>query len=245
MPEEELIPLTRWIHGRVRMHFRGGHVADVPLTLEAAHSLRKQIENKQGAETIDGLEAHFGWVDWKGEEVVMTEWDPLPDYGWPSDTLEDRQRLTELGMHHGVLQALAQLWAELGHHNATYSGSAVAALHRLATRETVSREEWNKAAKSVEGKTGAELLRSLGPHDPTSPPTPPTEPGRTIVADDAAEPETVTAVGPQGGSTAVTGDDDSPTTGSAPSAPATKGSPSGSRDTEVEAPEPDDVPTED
>lgn len=163
--------LTRWIQGEARLHFRGGHIATVPLSLRDAHSLRRQVEDKQGAESTGGLNAHSGWVWIRNNEVLMVEWIPAVDYGWPSNTLEDRARLEALGMRHGVIQALSELWGTKRRHKAaadravttstaSYSVNAVAALHSIATSDLeVTRELWDRMAKKLEGVEGARLAR--------------------------------------------------------------------------------------
>jgi len=161
MPENQVIPLRRWIHGRLRIHFRNGHIAELEMSLEAAESLRKQIDDKQGAESIYGLHAHDGWVSAKGEEVVMTEWEPAFDYGWPNATADERAAMKALGMRRGVLHALATLWADRGRHDVGYSATAVATLHSLTTSGSLTRAQWDQLAEMVEGEDGVRLLNEL------------------------------------------------------------------------------------
>lgn len=151
------VPLTRLIRGCVDVHFRSGHVANLKVTLHGAQSLRLQVEEVQGGESIDGLESHAGWIAARSEEVVLTEWTPEPDYGWHDTAPDDRERLLGLGMKHGVLGALADLWADRGGKPA-YSITAVSALFGLATKAVVTRKEWDRIAEMVEGDDGAAFL---------------------------------------------------------------------------------------
>jgi hypothetical protein len=154
------ISLTQWIHGRVRVHFRSGHIADLPMSLRTAHSLRKQLEDKQGADSIGGLHAHSGWLWARHDEVVLTEWEPAVDYGWRDISVEERPRLEALAMPHGVLSALAELWESKHRHRAAYSINAIAALHTIATKEAnVTRGVWDRMAEMLEGEKGAQLAK--------------------------------------------------------------------------------------
>jgi hypothetical protein len=154
------ITLTRWIDGMFRVHFRSGHIAEMSMSLHAAHSLRKQLDDKQGADAIGGLHAHTGWLWARHEEVVLTEWTPSVDYGWPDTADEERPILDALGMPHGILPALAELWREKHRHKAAYSINAVAALHTIATKEPdVTRDVWDRMAEMLEGEKGARLAK--------------------------------------------------------------------------------------
>lgn len=154
------IPLTEWIRGQVHVHFRSGHVAVLQTSLHSAHSIRMQAEDSEGGEAIDGLESHDGWVAVRSDEVVLTEWTPSPDYGWRGTSPSDRRRLRSLAMSHGILCALADLWAGPGQ-KPSYSIASVATLFRLATSRGVSREEWDQVAVIVQGEDGARLVESL------------------------------------------------------------------------------------
>lgn len=162
---DELIPLARWIRGRLDVHFRSGHVAHLDMSLESAQALRLQINDQRGADAIDGLESHEGWLALRGEEVVLTEWTPAPDYGWPEAAPEERAGLKAAGMRHGVLHALALMWAkdpprESGREVA-YSLDTIATLYRLAADGMVNREGWDRAARRCEGEAGTRMLRHL------------------------------------------------------------------------------------
>ncbi|GAA1439364.1 hypothetical protein GCM10009641_46910 [Mycobacterium cookii] len=162
---DELIPLARWIRGSLDVHFRSGHVAHLDMSLESAQALRLQIQKQRGADAIGGLEAHEGWLALKGEEVVLTEWTPAPDYGWPEAAPEERAGLKAAGMRHGVLHALALLWADdpprKPDREVAYSVNAIATLYRLAADGMVNREEWDRAARRCEGEAGARMLAHL------------------------------------------------------------------------------------
>lgn len=181
---DEVIPLARWIRGRLDVHFRSGHIAHLRTSLEGAQALRLQISGERGADAIDGLESHEGWLALKAEEVVLTEWTPAPDYGWPEAAPEERAGLKAVGMPHGVLHALALLWANDPRRGAgpevAYSVNTIATLYRLAADGTVNREEWDRAARRCEGAAGARMLTHL-----------------TQALDDTAEPDET------GGDTAV------------------------------------------
>lgn len=158
MPRDpnEPIPLTQWIEGRMRVHFSGGHIADLSMSLHGAHSLRRQIEDKQGADAIGGLHAHSGWVWARDDEVVMAEWVPTADYGWPDLTMEDRVRLDGLALQSGVLQATTDIWARKRRHKAAYSVHAMSVLHAIAVREPgLTRAQWEEMAELLEGAEGA------------------------------------------------------------------------------------------
>lgn len=162
------IPLTRWIRGRVRVHFRSGHVASLDVSLQGAHSIRLQVDEAQGGEDIDGLESHQGWIAARSEEIVLTEWTPDPEYGWPDTAPENRDRMRDLGMKHGILGALAELWANRDGTPA-YSINAVSALFGLATKDAVvTRKEWDRIAGMVEGKDGAAFVANAL-HSTTTP----------------------------------------------------------------------------
>lgn len=159
------IPLTRWIHGRVHVHFRSGHVAELRVSLHGAHSVRLQVEEKQGGESIDGLRSHEGWIAMRDEEVVLTEWTPDPDYGWGDTSPEHRDRLRSLGMDHGILCALADLWEDRSV-SPTYSIAAMSTLFSLATsRAAMTRGEWGRVARLVEGADGAKVVASVWDED--------------------------------------------------------------------------------
>lgn len=109
----EPVPLEEWILGRVHVHFRGGHVAELRMSLRGAHSVRLQSDDKQGGDRIDGVASHNGWVAVKFDEVVLAEWTPDPDYGWRDTSTTDRRELLQrLKMNRGILGALADLWEE-------------------------------------------------------------------------------------------------------------------------------------
>lgn len=60
-------------------------------------------------------------------------------------------------MKHGVLGALADLWADRGGKPA-YSIAAVSALFGLASEDVVTRKEWDRIAEMLEGDDGAAFL---------------------------------------------------------------------------------------
>lgn len=151
------VPLTRWIRGSVQVHFRSGHVANLKVSLHGAQSLRLQVDEVQGGESIDGLNSHGGWIAARSEEVILTEWTPDADYGWRDTAPSDRDRMRGLGMKYGVLAALADLWADRAGKPA-YSINAVSALFGLATKSVVTREEWDRIAEMLEGDGGAALI---------------------------------------------------------------------------------------
>lgn len=152
------IALTRWIDGILHVHFRSGHITELSMSLHAAHSLRRQLDDKQGDDAIGGLHAHAGWLWARHEEVILTEWTPRVDYGWPDTADEERPNLDALGMPHGILPALAELCAAKHRHKAVYSINAVAALHTIATKEpNITRDVWDRMAEMLEGKKGARL----------------------------------------------------------------------------------------
>jgi hypothetical protein len=146
--------------------------------------VRLQADDKQGGESIDGLRSHEGWIAMRDEEVVLTEWTPDPDYGWGDTLPEHRDRLSALGMRCGILCALAELWKDRSV-SPTYSIAAMSALFSLATnREGMTRDEWDRIARLVEGDEGAKVVASVWEKTMA---TGTDVPSRSV--DDAAEPE--------------------------------------------------------
>lgn len=147
-------PLTAWVRGTLRMHFAGGHVADIELCQETADRVRRQVEGREGPDHVEA--AGSRWFQYSSSEVVLLEWSPGPDYGWGAITPTERTALRQAGHPKGTLGSLVRMWDEEAH-VPSFCAVALHYLH-LSAKKGMPLREWERIARTLEGEGARRVL---------------------------------------------------------------------------------------
>ncbi|MFC7500925.1 hypothetical protein, partial [Nocardioides sp. GCM10030258] len=150
----EPLPLKRWIRGTLRIHFTHGHVAEIEVDQATADRMRRKVDGLDGPDFVEA--AGVSWLQFRDDAVVLLEWAPGADLGWGPTSPEDRQKLKENGHRHGVLQSLADIWAESGK-DPSYCPHAMIHLFHAACSD-LSPDDWKNLAQFLEGESGAQVV---------------------------------------------------------------------------------------
>lgn len=149
------LSLKRWIRGKVRIHFTGGHVAEVEVDQATADRLGRKVAGQEGPDEIGAPGVR--WLQIYAEKVNLLEWTPAADFGWGPPSPEDRDVLADNGHPRGILKSLADLWEDSDCEPA-YCLQAIRQLHFAASTD-VPADVWARLARFLEGESGVRVLK--------------------------------------------------------------------------------------
>jgi len=169
-------PLSRWVVGRLKLHFDGGSVVERNVHLDEARRIRQVLDGEQES---DALMWHaLRWLQWDASRVVFTSFDVAEDGGWALDP-DEREALVKAGHPHGILHSLVAYWSEQ-EGEPKYSLFSLYELHRAAVAG-MTRKDWEEMARRGQGDRGTQRLldAALGAKNVRPP---------SVQADDDAQP---------------------------------------------------------
>lgn len=182
-------PLSQWIMGRARIHFRSGHVVDQRMSRATAERLRLIIDNREGSDRLRWSDTT--WLQFASEEVVMVDFNADPELGWTL-TREERTKQAANGHPHGILTTLVDWWEDRDGPEPAYSLEAMALFDKALT-DGVNGRVLDQLFEDFEGDAGAtRLARRLREQEAPAGTSEEPEPGSRPGGQSQAQPATNT-----------------------------------------------------
>lgn len=161
---ESAYPISQWIMGHARIHFRSGHVVERRMSRATAERLRLIVDDREAADRLQWSDT--GWLQLSSEEVVLIEFEAEPELGWKR-TADDRAKQIAHGHRGGILTVLTDWWENRGNAEPSYSPLAIAMLDR-ALSDGIGKDRLDRLFELFEGEAGAELVAHCGPESEDS-----------------------------------------------------------------------------